>query len=102
MSRPLVSDRHPISATDLEAIEKFIRNNKIDFVVIGPEDPLALGLADRLRTGQLGRRADRLVLFRAAGLVPAGVSDPDRGRVLDPGPGRCAGQRHLALTRTCR
>src|SRR5947209_3031880 len=37
-----------IAATDLEGIEKFVRKNGIEFVVIGPEDPLAAGLADRL------------------------------------------------------
>src|SRR5438094_8823044 len=32
----------------LDAITKFARQNAIDMVVIGPEDPLAHGLADRL------------------------------------------------------
>jgi phosphoribosylamine--glycine ligase len=44
-----VADNVPIAATDLDGIEKFIRKNSIDFVVIGPEDPLAMGLADRVR-----------------------------------------------------
>jgi phosphoribosylamine--glycine ligase len=43
-----VADNVPIDVMNFEAIEKFIRNNKIEFVVIGPEDPLAAGLADRL------------------------------------------------------
>src|SRR3954469_23847416 len=38
----------PGSVMDFAAIEKFTRQNKIEFVVIGPEDPLAGGLADRL------------------------------------------------------
>lgn len=33
---------------DFAAIEKFVRQQKIELVVIGPEDPLAAGLADRL------------------------------------------------------
>jgi phosphoribosylamine--glycine ligase len=33
---------------NFDEIEKFIRRNGIEFVVIGPEDPLAAGLADRL------------------------------------------------------
>jgi phosphoribosylamine--glycine ligase len=37
-----------LAATDLPGIEKFVRRNGIEFVVIGPEDPLAMGLADRL------------------------------------------------------
>ena len=38
----------PIAVNDFARIEDFVRQNKIEFVVIGPEDPLALGLADRL------------------------------------------------------
>lgn len=34
---------------DFGAIEKFVRQNGIELVVIGPEDPLAAGLADRIR-----------------------------------------------------
>jgi phosphoribosylamine---glycine ligase len=44
-----LADLVPISVTDFPAIEKFVRNNGVELVVIGPEDPLALGLADRLR-----------------------------------------------------
>src|SRR5207253_6874698 len=33
---------------DFEGSEKFVRSNAIEFVVIGPEDPLAGGLSDRL------------------------------------------------------
>ncbi len=43
-----LADLVPLKATDLAGIEKFVKANKIDLVVIGPEDPLALGLADRL------------------------------------------------------
>ena len=39
-----------IPATDLDAIVAFALENHIDFAVIGPDDPLILGLADRLRT----------------------------------------------------
>lgn len=39
----------PIAATDLDAIVSFASENGIGFVVIGPDDPLILGLADRLR-----------------------------------------------------
>jgi phosphoribosylamine--glycine ligase len=37
-----------LSVMDFDGIEKFVRANAIDFVVIGPEDPLAGGLADRI------------------------------------------------------
>jgi phosphoribosylamine---glycine ligase len=44
-----LADLVPIAATDFAGIEKFVRNNEIELVIIGPEDPLAMGLADRLR-----------------------------------------------------
>ena len=48
-----VADNVPIiDAMSFGAIEKFIGANRIEFVVIGPEDPLAAGLTDRLlKTG---------------------------------------------------
>lgn len=36
-----------------DQVEKFVRANGVQFVVIGPEDPLAAGLADHLRTMKL-------------------------------------------------
>ncbi|MCH5279153.1 MAG: phosphoribosylamine--glycine ligase [Christensenellaceae bacterium] len=38
-----------ISATDLEGIVEFAKNNKIDFAAVIPDDPLAMGLTDMLR-----------------------------------------------------
>lgn len=43
-----VAENIPLGSTDFKAIEKFVLANKIDLVVIGPEDPLAAGLADRM------------------------------------------------------
>jgi len=37
-----------ISAEDVEALTRFAIDEKVDFVVIGPEAPLVLGLADKL------------------------------------------------------
>lgn len=39
---------HEGSVTDIEEIKRFVKENGIDFTVIGPEDPLCLGLADAL------------------------------------------------------
>ncbi len=39
----------PISATDIVGIVRFAAEKHIDFAVVTPDDPLALGLADRLR-----------------------------------------------------
>ena len=43
-----VADNIPGDASDLAAVEKIVKQTKADLVVIGPEDPLAAGLADRL------------------------------------------------------
>jgi phosphoribosylamine--glycine ligase len=38
----------PIAAMDIPAIVDFCRRERIDFVVVGPEQPLVTGLVDRL------------------------------------------------------
>jgi phosphoribosylamine--glycine ligase len=38
-----------IAAGDVEAVTQLAREQAVDLVVVGPEDPLAAGLADRLR-----------------------------------------------------
>ncbi len=38
-----------IGVTDFDKIEKLAKDRRVDLVVIGPEDPLALGLTDRLQ-----------------------------------------------------
>ena len=38
----------PIKADDLDGLVRFATDNAIDFVVVGPEQPLVLGLVDRL------------------------------------------------------
>lgn len=43
-----VADLVPIGVMEFDKIEKFVRQNEIDLVVIGPEDPLAGGLSDRI------------------------------------------------------
>ena len=39
----------PIKATDIQAITDFCVKEKMDFVVVAPDDPLCLGLVDLLR-----------------------------------------------------
>ncbi len=38
----------PVSATDIDGIVKFAKENAIDFAVVAPDDPLVLGCVDRL------------------------------------------------------
>lgn len=40
--------RVPITATDLDGIVSFALEHKIDYAVVAPDDPLALGAVDRL------------------------------------------------------
>ena len=37
-----------ISAEDIEGIVSFAKNNSIDFAIVAPDDPLALGCVDKL------------------------------------------------------
>ncbi len=41
----------PIKPEDIDGVEQFVRDKCIDLTVVGPERPLIMGLADRLRAG---------------------------------------------------
>ena len=44
-----------IGATDIDGIAEFAKNNRIDYAVVTPDDPLVLGCVDRLdNRGQQG------------------------------------------------
>src|SRR3954463_15979775 len=43
-----VADNVAVDPLDFAAVEKLVRGNGIQFVVVGPEDPLAAGLADHV------------------------------------------------------
>src|SRR5690348_8031489 len=38
----------PVAANDLDGIVALAKKERIDFVVVGPEDPLCLGMVDRV------------------------------------------------------
>lgn len=38
----------PLKATDVEGVVRFAKENRIDFVVVAPDDPLMLGMVDAL------------------------------------------------------
>jgi phosphoribosylamine--glycine ligase len=44
-----LAERHSVATDDLEGIVELARDEDVDLVVIGPEDPLVAGLADMLR-----------------------------------------------------
>src|SRR5579864_3330147 len=49
-----IAENVPIGATDLATIARFVEERDVTLTVVGPEAPLAFGLADRLRAR--GRR----------------------------------------------
>lgn len=46
----------PINATDIDRLAKLARDRRVDFTIVGPEAPLAAGIADRFA-------AERLPIF---------------------------------------
>lgn len=51
-----IAENIPIAATDLSQLRTFAKENGIDLTVVGPDDPLALGIVDLFS-------ADRLRIF---------------------------------------
>ena len=49
----LVAENVPIDATDIEGLLQFAREGRVDLTVVGPEAPLALGIADRFQEAGL-------------------------------------------------
>lgn len=70
-----------VSATDFDALERTCRELAIDLIVVGPEDPLVLGLADHLRNagfvvygpGAAGARLEGDKAYSKALMREAGV-----------------------------
>ncbi len=55
----------PIGAKDIDAIADFAKNNKIDFAVVAPDDPLVLGCVDKLEAlgiPSFGPRANAAII----------------------------------------
>ena len=44
-----IAENFPVKAADLDGIVDLARREKVDLVVVGPDDPLAAGLVDRLQ-----------------------------------------------------
>ncbi len=67
-----VAECVPIKAEDIDAIMAFVAEQAIDFVVVGPEGPLVLGLVDRLEAAGVrafGPRADPAALEGSKGFM---------------------------------
>ena len=55
----------PIKATDVEGMVAWARDNAMDFVVVAPDDPLALGMVDAMEAAGIpafGPRANAAVI----------------------------------------
>src|SRR6185369_10716139 len=48
-----VAENRPVPVSDHDGLLKLCRTEEIDLVVVGPEDPLVAGLADKLRAAGL-------------------------------------------------
>lgn len=48
-----LAENVPIQATDIPALLKFAKSNQVDLTVIGPDDPLAMGIVDEFRLAGL-------------------------------------------------
>lgn len=77
-----VADNVALDPMDCQGIAAFCRDSHIDLVVVGPENPLAVGLADFLRNegvavfgpGQVGARLESSKSFAKEFMVRHGVS----------------------------
>src|SRR5665213_2398737 len=49
----MLGENVPIAATDIENLAKFAEEKKIALTVVGPDDPLALGIVDFFRAKRL-------------------------------------------------
>ena len=55
----------PIKATDVEGMVQWAKDNAMDFVMVAPDDPLALGMVDALEAAGIpafGPRADAAII----------------------------------------
>lgn len=48
-----IGESVPIAVHDLEALARFAEDERVDLTVVGPDDPLALGIVDVFRTRRL-------------------------------------------------
>lgn len=45
-----IAENIPIKATDISGLARFVEKNAVDITVVGPDDPLALGIVDIFRS----------------------------------------------------
>ena len=72
----------PIKATDVEAMVAWAKEHAMDFVMVAPDDPLALGMVDALEDAGIpafGPRADAAIIdsLMAGAMVGEGTNYAD-------------------------
>ena len=72
----------PLSATDVDGVVAWAQTHSIDFVVVAPDDPLALGMVDALEDAGIpafGPRADAAIIdsLMAGAMVGEGTNYAD-------------------------
>jgi phosphoribosylamine--glycine ligase len=83
----------PLRADELDNLVDFAQKESIELVVVGPEAPLALGLADRLRErgilcfgpGQKGARLESSKIYAREFMKRHGIPSPDWRAFSGPG-----------------
>jgi phosphoribosylamine--glycine ligase len=48
-----IAENVPLKVTELDALVRFARNKRVDLTIVGPEEPLSLGIVDRFRAAGL-------------------------------------------------
>ena len=48
-----IAENLPVAANDIEGLTAAARDRRVDLVVVGPEEPLARGLVDRLAVASI-------------------------------------------------
>jgi phosphoribosylamine--glycine ligase len=93
-----------LAADDLDGLVAFARAEHIDLAVVGPEAPLTLGLADRLRAagvrvcgpGQAGARLEGSKAFAKEVMARAGIPTARHATFSDFAAARAYVERHGA------
>ncbi len=87
-----IGECHPIATTDISGLIKLTTQLKPDLVVVGADDPLALGLVDKLQAKhvpvfgptQAAARIESSKAFAKEIMTKAGVPTARFGRFTDP------------------
>jgi len=86
-----IAENVEIKVSEISRLVQWTRDNKIDFVIVGPEEPLSLGLADELKKAgvvvfgpaQAAAQLESSKAFSKEVMLKAGVSTAQGGVFTD-------------------